>query len=82
MAGQFNVVALNRGAREGIESGHVFSIYRRGELIKDPVTKEMLRLPQERSGELMVFKVFEKVSYGLIMQSSDVVSIGDEIREP
>lgn len=80
--GQFNVVALNRGAREGVEAGDVFSIYRRGELIKDPVTKEMLRLPQERSGELMVFKAFEKVSYGLIMQSTDVVSIGDEIREP
>ncbi|WP_415899630.1 LysM peptidoglycan-binding domain-containing protein [Neptuniibacter sp. QD48_11] len=81
-AGQFNVVAINRGMREGVESGHVFAIYRRGELIKDPVTKEMVTLPQERSGELMVFKVFEKVSYGLIMRSTDVVSIGDEIREP
>lgn len=81
-AGQFNVVAINRGEREGLESGHVFAIYRRGEVIKDPITKEMVTLPQERSGELMVFKVFEKVSYGLIMESTDVVSIGDEIREP
>lgn len=81
-AGQFNVVALNRGAREGLDAGHVFAIYRRGERIKDPVTKEFVTLPQERSGELMVFKVFEKVSYGLIMQSTDVVSIGDELRQP
>jgi len=81
-AGQFNVVAINRGEREGLVPGHVFAIYRRGELIKDPVTKEMVTLPQERSGELMVFKVFEKVSYGLIMQSMDIVSIGDELREP
>ncbi|WP_415889763.1 LysM peptidoglycan-binding domain-containing protein [Neptuniibacter sp. SY11_33] len=81
-AGQFNVVAINRGMREGIEAGHVFATYRRGELIKDPITKEMVTLPQERSGELMVFKVFEKVSYGLIMRSTDVVSIGDVIREP
>ncbi|MCP4597974.1 LysM peptidoglycan-binding domain-containing protein [Neptuniibacter sp.] len=81
-AGQFNVVALNRGMREGLEAGHVFAIYRKGELIKDPVTNEMLNLPPERSGELMVFKVFEKVSYGLIMQSTNVVSIGDELREP
>ncbi|WP_286240667.1 LysM peptidoglycan-binding domain-containing protein [Neptuniibacter halophilus] len=80
--GQFNVVALNRGSREGLETGHVFAIYRRGEVVKDPVTKELVTLPQERSGELMIFKVFEKVSYGLIMQSRDVVSIGDEIREP
>ena len=81
-AGQFNVVALNRGAREGLEAGHVFAIYRKGELIKDPVKKETIQLPAERSGELMVFKVFEKVSYGLIMQSANVVSIGDEVREP
>jgi len=81
-AGQFNVVALNRGAREGLDAGQVFAIYRRGERIKDPVTKEFVTLPQERSGELMVFKVFEKVSYGLIMQSTDVVSIGDELRQP
>lgn len=81
-AGQFNVVAINRGEREGLEAGHVFAIFRRGELIKDPVTNEMVSLPQERSGELMVFKVFEKVSYGLILKSRDIVSIGDELREP
>lgn len=81
-AGQFNVVAINRGAREGLEAGHVFAIYRRGELVKDPIKKETIKLPSERSGELMVFKVFEKVSYGLIMQSADVVSIGDEVKEP
>lgn len=81
-AGQFNVVTVNRGDREGLEAGHVFAIYRKGELIKDPVTKDMVRLPSERSGELMIFKVFEKVSYGLIMRSNNVVSIGDELRQP
>jgi len=80
--GQFDVVALNRGLREGLEAGHVFAIYRTGEKLVDPVTKELLQLPSERSGLLMVFKAFEKVSYGLIMQSSNVVSVGDEIREP
>mgnify|MGYP001941576770 CR=1 FL=1 len=80
--GQYNVVAFNRGLREGIESGHVFAIYRKGELIKDPVTNELVQLPQERSGELMVFKVFEKVSYGLIMRSTNVVSVGDKLQQP
>jgi len=80
--GQFNAVAINRGVREGLEPGHVFAIYRKGERLKDPVTKEFVTLPSERSGELMVFKVFEKVSYGLVMQSTDVVSIGDTLRQP
>ena len=80
--GQFDVVALNRGVREGLEPGHVFAIYRTGEMVVDPITKEKLQLPAERSGLMMVFKTFEKVSYGLIMMSSNVVSVGDEIREP
>ncbi len=80
--GQFNVVALNRGEREGVEPGHVFAIHRAGESIVDPITKERLTLPSERSGVLMIFKSFSKVSYGLIMQSTNVVSVGDEVREP
>jgi hypothetical protein len=80
--GQFDVVAINKGMREGLEAGHVFATYRRGELLKDPVTNEMVKLPSERSGEMMIFKVFEKVSYGLILQSNNVVSIGDYVREP
>lgn len=81
-AGQFNVVAINRGSREGLEPGHVFATYRKGDLIKDPIKNEMVKLPSERSGEMMIFKVFEKVSYGLILQSTNVVSVGDEVREP
>lgn len=80
--GQFDVVAINKGMREGLKAGHVFATYRRGELLKDPVTNEMVKLPSERSGEMMIFKVFEKVSYGLILQSNNVVSIGDYVREP
>lgn len=80
--GQFNVVALNRGEREGLEAGQVFSIYRKGEEIVDPVTRERAALPSERSGLLMVFKTFEKVAYALIMQSTNIVSVGDEVREP
>ncbi|WP_027858521.1 LysM peptidoglycan-binding domain-containing protein [Marinobacterium jannaschii] len=80
--GQFNVVAFNLGQREGLEPGHVFSIYRRGERIKDPVTRELITLPEERSGLMMVFRSFEKVSYGLVLHSSNVVSVGDSLREP
>lgn len=80
--GQFNVVAINRGMREDIKAGQVFAIYRKGERVKDPITKKFVTLPEERSGELMVFKVFGKVSYGLVLKSTTVVSIGDQLRAP
>lgn len=80
--GQFDVVALNLGQREGLEPGHVLHAYKRGETIKDPVTAELLQLPPERGGVVMVFKVFEKVSYALVMRAENTLSVLDEVRTP
>ena len=80
--GQFDAVALNVGKREGVEVGQVFAVYNRGELIEDPVTEETVQLPSERAGELMIFKVFDKVSYGLVMRATNVISVGDQLRTP
>ena len=80
--GQFNIIAINAGEREDLEPGSVMLIKRRGELMTDPVTLEKVYLPAERSGVVMIFKVFERVSYGLVMQSDNVVSIGDMVVSP
>lgn len=80
--GQFDVVALNVGEREGVETGNVFAVYNRGEVVNDPVTNETITLPSERAGELMVFRVFNKVSYGLVMRATNVISVGDKLLSP
>ncbi len=80
--GQYDVVLLNRGDREGVTAGHVFNIWRRGELVNDPIAKELVRLPSEVGGVLMVFKTFEKLSYGLVLDATRPLSIGDEVRAP
>jgi hypothetical protein len=80
--GQFDAVALSFGAADGVEPGHVFAVYKKGELVKDPVTGEVVALPAERAGELMVFKAFERVSYGLVLKATNVISVGDELRAP
>jgi hypothetical protein len=81
-AGQYDVVAINQGQREGLEPGHVLTILRAGETLKDPMTKELITLPVEKSGLMMVFKAYEKISYALILKATDVISIGDGIRNP
>ncbi|WP_417225763.1 LysM peptidoglycan-binding domain-containing protein [Amphritea sp.] len=81
-AGQFDVVAINQGAREGLSPGHVLTIFRAGEVLKDPLTKEVITLPSEKSGLMMIFKAYDKVSYALILKATDVVSIGDEVHSP
>ncbi len=80
--GQFNAVAVNVGARDSVEAGNVMSIYRTGENVRDPVTGEHIALPDERAGLLMLFKVFDKVSYGLVLNASNVMSVGDKVFEP
>ena len=80
--GQYDVVAINKGTREGLDTGHVLSVYTAGELLIDPVTKEPVTLPAEKSGLMMIFSPFEKVSYALILKATNVIAVGDEVRNP
>ena len=83
-AGQNQVVALNRGARDGLERGHVLALWRAGAPATDRTqTKaEAIQLPDERSGLVFVFRVFDRVSYALILSALDPVRPGDRISQP
>jgi hypothetical protein len=80
--GQFDVVVLNRGEREGLEPGNVLAIYKRGALARDRVAGETIRLPSERAGLLMVFRTFEKLSYGLVLETERALAVSDQVRNP
>jgi hypothetical protein len=80
--GQYNVVAINRGEREGLMPGHVLAVMKSGNLVRDPVTGETIELPSERAGLLMVFQSYEKMSYGLILQATRPLAVGDRVKNP
>lgn len=80
--GQYDVVVINRGTREGLKVGNVLAVYRSGNMARDPYTKEMVELPSERAGLLMVFQTYEKLSYGLVLKSGRPLSIGDRVKNP
>lgn len=81
--GQYDVVVVNRGVREGVEQGDVFAIYRRGMIVRDKLAhQQKVQLPDERSGLLMVFKTHEKVSLALVLQAKSILSVGDKIKRP
>jgi len=81
-AGALDVVALNRGNRDGLQAGGTLAIYKEGEMIKDRIADERIRLPDERIGLLMVFSTYEKMSFGLVMQADRQLDIGDLVRNP
>jgi hypothetical protein len=80
--GQFDVVTINKGEREGLEAGNIFRVYLRGDRVRDPLTNERLQLPEEQAGLMMVFRVFEKAAYGLILEADLPMSVGDQVRSP
>lgn len=121
--GQFQIVSLNRGSRDGLQVGHVLASYHRGEIVDttgrtrgaidakqstwhiitrpvnvvpDPpgtappadgkigvaAVGTTIKLPDERNGLVFVFRVFEKMSYGMVMSATRPIYIGDIVRTP
>ena len=83
-AGQNHVVAINRGEKNGMERGHVLALWRAGVPAVDTTSadKAAMRLPDERQGLLFVFRVFERVSYALILNVQGPVRAGDRFTQP
>ena len=83
-AGRNSVVALNVGKNQGVDVGHVLAIRQTGAVVLDREApkRELIKLPDESTGYLLVFRVFDKIAYGLIMDSSRAVSVGDGVVNP
>ncbi|HEX5843445.1 MAG TPA: peptidoglycan-binding protein, partial [Pseudomonas sp.] len=80
--GQFDVVTLNKGVRDGLAEGNVLAIYKTGETVRDRVTGESVKIPDERAGLLMVFRAYDKLSYGLVLNATRSLELMDKVRNP
>jgi hypothetical protein len=82
-AGRNQIVVINKGTRDGIDTGQVLMVLTAGSRIKD-VTNDnaTVRLPDERNGLAMVFRPFERASYALIMNITQPVQTGDRLVNP
>lgn len=96
--GRNYVVMLNRGSSQGVEVGQVLALYRTGRFIPDVKKENArdtdavgadrkdspngVKLPDERYGLVFVFRVFDRVSYALVMNSDRPVNLLDTVRNP
>ncbi len=80
--GFLSVVVVNKGARDGLKEGNLLAIFRAGETVHDEVTNEEVKTPDFRAGILMVFRTFDKVSYGLVLRAERTLKVGDGVRNP
>ncbi|MEM7692274.1 MAG: LysM domain-containing protein [Pseudomonadota bacterium] len=80
--GTTDIVVINRGARDGLEVGHVLAIYQAGQLVFDDVARENVRLPDVRAGLAMVFDVADKASYALVLKANRPLKVMDKVKNP
>ena len=94
-AGHYQVIAINAGANQGIETGHVFSAFRAGKQIRDEVKYpkgsmadaktwdgDKVTLPDQFSAHILIFRVFDEVSYAIIMDGDRPVREHDVLKHP
>ena len=91
-AGQNQIVAINRGKNEGLNLGTVLELYRFGQTVVDRTDngsflgplfgQKKVKLPDSQYGSLFIFRVFDNIAYGLVMQVTEPVQVGDIARSP
>jgi predicted small secreted protein len=91
LIGQYQVVVINRGSRHGVVPGNVMAIDQAGEVVRDRngggfAAKigfgQRVQLPEERAGTLLVFRTFDRLSYGLVVGASSEIHVADYVRNP
>jgi len=83
-AGTNHIVSLNRGARDGLERGTVLALWHEGAVTHDKSVPKggLMKLPDERIGIVFVFRVFDRMAYGLVLEATQPTLPGDRITQP
>jgi nucleoid-associated protein YgaU len=80
--GEFDVVTLDRGRLDGLAEGNVLAIYKTGETVRDRITGDLVKIPDERSGLLMVFRTYDRLSYAMVLHASRSLAVKDKVQNP
>ena len=82
--GAQSIVTLDRGARDGLDIGTVLAVNRSGRTVRDTTTSssEYVKLPDERIGQMFVFRVYDGIAYALVMTATGPIKVGDRFTLP
>ncbi len=83
--GTNQVVVVNYGADRGASVSQVLEIRQSGGSVSDPyggAGSERVQLPSQRVGALMLFRVFDRVSYGLVLDATQSIQRLDTVSTP
>ena len=83
-AGKYSVVTISRGKNAELEPGHVLALFRTrvSQGYDDNDRRVTTTIPEERYALAFVFRVFDRVAYALVVETSKPVIVGDAARNP
>lgn len=82
-AGPYTTIVINKGARDGLALGHVLFTYKAPRQILQESKADNGRMtPPEKSGNLFIYRVFPKLAYGLVLNSTVPINLLDIVRKP
>jgi hypothetical protein len=86
-SGNDSIITINRGKADGIDIGTVLAVYTHGNTVTDETKPKgspeaLIHLPDEPNGDVFVFRVFDRVSYALVMRISKPVKPLDVVESP
>jgi hypothetical protein len=80
--GKLSVVALSIGKDQGLAIGNVLAVLSADRVVVDRETKEKVVLPNEKIGELVIFRVFDRIAYALVVSASEAITVGATVKNP
>jgi hypothetical protein len=81
-AGQMDIGALNQGKRSGVEVGDILDIFKAGRAVQDGQGTKTLQLPDRCIGLVVVFFIYEKIAYAIVMEAASPIQAGDLLKMP
>lgn len=81
--GKHQIVVINQGAKQELERGHILTVLRKNKIVhRENDEERVIKLPSRKIGELLVFRVFKKVSYALVMNAALSIQVFDQVSVP
>ncbi|HXQ99140.1 MAG TPA: LysM domain-containing protein [Pseudomonas sp.] len=80
--GEFDVVTLDRGRKDGLVEGNVLAIFKAGETVRDRISGEQVKIPDERAGLAMVFRTYDRLSYAMVLHATRSLAVNDRVHNP
>ena len=74
-----DVVVVNRGHRDSLKAGDLLAVNQTGQTVIDPLSQTAVRMPDSEAGVLVIFDVYERASFGLVLEASRPLAVGDKV---